>query len=248
MDPVIRTVPELISLIAAHHAAAKALVRPGDMCGCHAPRMRRAHACRKRSRCRRTARTTTARAETGCVESWEFGQAVRRWRDRAAPETVGMPVGGRRRAAGLRREELAGLAGISVDYLTRLEQGRATSPWARDGSPDQPLTGIVGGPATHDGERGEQFGQVARVGGQRVERVGNQVGELAWSDAAQPVLFVVEGVGAVLKHARCRRILGLLRHWPDCRASAVPRPRLRRREEPMDLGLDHPEMGRCTCR
>jgi transcriptional regulator with XRE-family HTH domain len=62
------------------------------------------------------------------VESWEFGQAVRRWRDRAAPETAGVPVGGRRRAAGLRREELAGLAGISVDYLTRLEQGRATSP------------------------------------------------------------------------------------------------------------------------
>ena len=42
-----------------------------------------------------------------------------------------MPVGGRRRAAGLRREELAGLAGISVDYLTRLEQGRATSPSAQ---------------------------------------------------------------------------------------------------------------------
>ena len=60
--------------------------------------------------------------------SWEFGQAVRRWRDRAAPEKAGVPAGGRRRAAGLRREELAGLAGISVDYLTRLEQGRATSP------------------------------------------------------------------------------------------------------------------------
>jgi hypothetical protein len=58
----------------------------------------------------------------------EFGLAVRRWRDRAAPEAVGVPVGGRRRAAGLRREELAGLASISVDYLTRLEQGRATSP------------------------------------------------------------------------------------------------------------------------
>lgn len=62
------------------------------------------------------------------MESWEFGQAVRRWRDRTAPETAGVPAGGRRRAAGLRREELAGLAGISVDYLTRLEQGRATSP------------------------------------------------------------------------------------------------------------------------
>jgi transcriptional regulator with XRE-family HTH domain len=62
------------------------------------------------------------------VQTWEFGSAVRRWRERVAPETVGVPVGGRRRAAGLRREELAGLAGISVDYLTRLEQGRATSP------------------------------------------------------------------------------------------------------------------------
>lgn len=65
------------------------------------------------------------------VEDSEFGLAVRRWRERVAPEAVGLPTGGRRRAAGLRREELAGLAGISVDYLTRLEQGRATSPSAQ---------------------------------------------------------------------------------------------------------------------
>ena len=62
------------------------------------------------------------------MESWEFGRMVRRWRERLAPETVGLPVGRRRRATGLRREELAGLAGISADYLTRLEQGRATAP------------------------------------------------------------------------------------------------------------------------
>ncbi|GAA2331380.1 helix-turn-helix transcriptional regulator [Dactylosporangium salmoneum] len=65
------------------------------------------------------------------MESWEFGRAVRRWRDRVAPDTVGLPVGRRRRASGLRREELAGLAGISADYLTRLEQGRATAPSAQ---------------------------------------------------------------------------------------------------------------------
>jgi transcriptional regulator with XRE-family HTH domain len=65
------------------------------------------------------------------VDSWEFGRMVRRSRDRIAPETVGLPRGGRRRATGLRREELAGLAGISADYLTRLEQGRATSPSAQ---------------------------------------------------------------------------------------------------------------------
>jgi transcriptional regulator with XRE-family HTH domain len=62
------------------------------------------------------------------VEAWEFGGTVRRWRDRVSPEAVGLTPGGRRRATGLRREELATLAGISVDYLTRLEQGRATAP------------------------------------------------------------------------------------------------------------------------
>jgi transcriptional regulator with XRE-family HTH domain len=58
----------------------------------------------------------------------EFGKAVRRWRDQVSPEAAGLPAGGHRRAAGLRREELAMLAGISVDYVTRLEQGRASNP------------------------------------------------------------------------------------------------------------------------
>ncbi|MCD2187415.1 helix-turn-helix transcriptional regulator [Actinomycetospora soli] len=61
----------------------------------------------------------------------EFGRTLRRWRDRVEPATVGLPSGQRRRAAGLRREELAAIAGISADYLTRLEQGRATSPSAQ---------------------------------------------------------------------------------------------------------------------
>lgn len=61
----------------------------------------------------------------------EFGRAVHRWRDRVSPEAAGLPAGGRRRAAGLRREELALLAGISVDYVTRLEQGRAAHPSAQ---------------------------------------------------------------------------------------------------------------------
>jgi transcriptional regulator with XRE-family HTH domain len=65
------------------------------------------------------------------MNSWEFGRTLRHWRDRVTPAAVGVPVGGRRRAAGLRREELAALAGISVNYLTRLEQGQATSPSAQ---------------------------------------------------------------------------------------------------------------------
>ncbi|MEU4212402.1 helix-turn-helix transcriptional regulator [Streptomyces sp. NPDC026206] len=61
-------------------------------------------------------------------ESRALGRALRGWRDRTAPAAVGLPAGGVRRAAGLRREELAQLADLSVDYIVRLEQGRATSP------------------------------------------------------------------------------------------------------------------------
>jgi transcriptional regulator with XRE-family HTH domain len=55
---------------------------------------------------------------------------LRTWRDRLSPPQLGTGTGGTRRAAGLRREELAELAGLSVDYLVRLEQGRATTPSA----------------------------------------------------------------------------------------------------------------------
>lgn len=58
----------------------------------------------------------------------EFGAAIRAWRDRVLPAEVGLLAGGDRRSPGLRREELAALAGLSVDYLVRLEQGRAKNP------------------------------------------------------------------------------------------------------------------------
>jgi transcriptional regulator with XRE-family HTH domain len=58
----------------------------------------------------------------------ELASCLRTWRDRLSPEEAGLPGGGRRRAPGLRREELAQLAGLSVDYLARLEQGRAAHP------------------------------------------------------------------------------------------------------------------------
>ena len=47
-------------------------------------------------------------------------------RDQLQPGDVGLPDSGRRRTPGLRREEVATLAGVSIDYLVRLEQGRDT--------------------------------------------------------------------------------------------------------------------------
>jgi transcriptional regulator with XRE-family HTH domain len=54
----------------------------------------------------------------------ELGEFLRTRRARITPEQVGLPKGDRRRVPGLRRDELARLAGVSVEYYTRLEQGR----------------------------------------------------------------------------------------------------------------------------
>jgi transcriptional regulator with XRE-family HTH domain len=57
----------------------------------------------------------------------ELGEFLRSCRGRLTPAEAGMPRTSRRRVPGLRREELAQLAGLSVDYYTRLEQGRSRS-------------------------------------------------------------------------------------------------------------------------
>ncbi|MFE9426609.1 helix-turn-helix transcriptional regulator [Kitasatospora sp. NPDC006697] len=53
-----------------------------------------------------------------------LGEFLRSRRARIQPAEVGLPAYGRRRVPGLRREEVAQLAGVSVDYYVRLEQGR----------------------------------------------------------------------------------------------------------------------------
>ncbi|WP_151773708.1 helix-turn-helix domain-containing protein [Streptomyces abyssomicinicus] len=57
-----------------------------------------------------------------------LGDFVRAKRDSIQPESLGLPDHGRRRSPGLRRSDLAARAGISVEYLTRLEQGRDRNP------------------------------------------------------------------------------------------------------------------------
>jgi transcriptional regulator with XRE-family HTH domain len=61
----------------------------------------------------------------------EFSAFLRARRESLTPEQAGLPSGPRRRTPGLRRSELATLAGVSVEYLTRLEQGRDRNPSAQ---------------------------------------------------------------------------------------------------------------------
>ncbi len=65
--------------------------------------------------------------ETGVPDN-ELGSFLRARRESITPVEVGLPSGGRRRTPGLRRSELATIAGVSVDYLIRLEQGRDRNP------------------------------------------------------------------------------------------------------------------------
>lgn len=58
----------------------------------------------------------------------ELADFLRRGRTRLTPSEVGLAPGARRRTPGLRREEVAALAGMSVDYYTRLEQRRGPRP------------------------------------------------------------------------------------------------------------------------
>jgi transcriptional regulator with XRE-family HTH domain len=60
--------------------------------------------------------------------STPLGDFLRARRDTTQPEALGLPAGSRRRVPGIRRSELASLAGISVEYLVRIEQGSDRNP------------------------------------------------------------------------------------------------------------------------
>ncbi|MFD9124202.1 helix-turn-helix transcriptional regulator [Kitasatospora sp. NPDC059571] len=61
----------------------------------------------------------------------ELAAFLRSRRDRVRPADVGLPTGPRRRVPGLRREEVAQLAGLSADYYTELERGQGVQPSAQ---------------------------------------------------------------------------------------------------------------------
>ncbi|MDE1979539.1 MAG: helix-turn-helix domain-containing protein [Betaproteobacteria bacterium] len=60
-----------------------------------------------------------------------LGDFIRLHRNRLSPAAAGLPATGRRRAPGLRREELASLCGVSATWITWLEQGRPVAPSAK---------------------------------------------------------------------------------------------------------------------
>ncbi len=79
----------------------------------------------------------------------ELGLFLRARRESLTPAEVGLPAGSRRRARGLRRSEVAALADVSVEYVTRLEQGRDRRPSAQVLSALADALRLTGGERAH---------------------------------------------------------------------------------------------------
>ncbi len=152
------------------------------------------------------------------MEAWEFGRTLRRWRDRVSPDAVGVPSGARRRAPGLRREELASLAGISVDYLTRLEQGRATSP------SEQIIEALARALRLSDTERGQLFalaGLAAPGLGVVSTRITPSVTRLLDRLAATPVCVHDAAWNLIVANAPYDALMGQTTAWRGIERNAI---------------------------
>ncbi|MGQ7296555.1 helix-turn-helix transcriptional regulator [Quadrisphaera sp. KR29] len=135
------------------------------------------------------------------MESTGLGATLRVWRDRLPPSAAGLPARRGRRTTGLRREELAELAGLSVDYVVRLEQGRATTP-----SP-QVVTALARALQLDDDERDHLFrlAQLAPPGRAAVPR--------HITPGVQRALARLDGTAAVAVFAADWQLLWWNRTW-----------------------------------
>lgn len=127
------------------------------------------------------------------MDKRELAAFLRTRRERLRPEDAGLPPGAHRRTPGLRREEVAGLAHISVDHYSRLEQARGRNP-----SP-QVLHGIARALRLTDQERAHLF----RLAGERErERDGGPSREVA--PATRTLLDRLGDAPAVVLDDTCR--------------------------------------------
>ncbi|GGS24500.1 transcriptional regulator [Streptomyces nojiriensis] len=120
---------------------------------------------------------------------------LRTRRSRVDPAAAGIPVDSRRRVAGLRREEVAHLSGVSVDYYVRLEQGRATQP------SEQVLDALAGVLGLDETERGHLC-RLARQSRRRAKAPGKGVPPAGGRGRVRPevlrVLDLVAGAPALI--------------------------------------------------
>ena len=124
----------------------------------------------------------------------ELSEFLTTRRAKVTPEDVGLPVHGRRQVRGLRREEVASLAGVSVEYYKRLERGQATAP------SDSVLSALADALRLDTAERDHLF-HLARAAGPTVGVRRPQVAQRAVRPIAQRILDSLD-MPATIANAR----------------------------------------------
>ena len=121
-------------------------------------------------------------------------------RAKVTPEQVGLAPGNRRRVAGLRREEVATLAGVSVEYYVEIERGRLTTP------SDEVLHAIARALMLSEAETDHLFNLVraaSRTGRRRRTPPGSRV-----PAGVQNLLDSMAGVAAIVQNGRLDLLAG----------------------------------------
>ncbi|WP_399880551.1 helix-turn-helix transcriptional regulator [Streptomyces sp. BBFR51] len=142
----------------------------------------------------------------------ELARVVKAARARIAPEEVGLPTGPGRRVAGLRREEVAVLAGLSVEYVVRLEQGRGPQPST------QVLTSLTRALRLERDERDQVFrlaGSSPPLSGRIEMSVRPSVLRLLERLSDVPALVLSAKGDVLAQNPMAGALLGDLMRWPD---------------------------------
>jgi transcriptional regulator with XRE-family HTH domain len=124
----------------------------------------------------------------------ELAQFLASRRAQVTPDQVGLPTYGRRQVPGLRREEVASLAGVSVEYYKRLERGNAT------GASDSVLDAVADALRLDDAERAHLF-DLARAASATPARRRIRPAQRSVRPATQQILDTV-GAPAAVYNAR----------------------------------------------
>jgi transcriptional regulator with XRE-family HTH domain len=132
----------------------------------------------------------------GGVSDNELGLFLRLCREAVTPADVGLPEGSRRRTPGLRRAELATVAGVSVEYVTRLEQGRDRRPSA------QVLSALADALRLSPGERVHLF-RLSKGADAGFSCMGGAVPNRTVRPAVRALLVQLEPAPAVLLNRLC---------------------------------------------
>jgi transcriptional regulator with XRE-family HTH domain len=152
------------------------------------------------------------------MDRLELAGVLKAARARVAPEDVGLPTGPRRRVVGLRREEVAQLAGLSVEYVVRLEQGRGPQPSS------QVLTALTQALRLERDERDQVF----RLAGSappladRVEMsVRPSVLRLLRRLTDLPALVLSAKGDVLAQNPMACALLGDLKRWPESQCNII---------------------------